>query len=99
MELNIAINALKFYYGEMLKRNFVFEIRRPKKDRKLPVVLSREEVFRPLSSVANVKHRAILMLTYSAGLRVSEVVKLSIEDIDTQRQLIHIKDAKGRKEG
>ncbi|MBU3967155.1 MAG: tyrosine-type recombinase/integrase [Euryarchaeota archaeon] len=83
----------------MLKRNFVFEIRRPKKDRKLPVVLSREEVFRPLSSVANVKHRAILMLTYSAGLRVSEVVKLSIEDIDTQRQLIHIKDAKGRKEG
>ncbi|GFO96401.1 integron integrase [groundwater metagenome] len=68
--LNIAINALKFYYGEMLKRNFVFDIRRPKKDRKLPVVLSREEVFRLLSSVANVKHRAILMLTYSAGLRV-----------------------------
>lgn len=96
--MNIAINALKFYYGEMLKRNFVFEIRRPKKDRKLPVVLSREEVFRLLSSVANVKHRAILMLTYSAGLRVSEVVKLSIEDIDTQRQLIHIKGAKGRKD-
>jgi site-specific recombinase XerD len=55
--------------------------------------MSREEVFRILSSVANVKHKAILMLTYSAGLRVSEVVKLRVEDNDTQRKLIHIKGA------
>ncbi|MBU4139743.1 MAG: tyrosine-type recombinase/integrase [Euryarchaeota archaeon] len=71
--LNKAINALKFYYGGILKKNFAYEIKRPKKDKKLPVVMSREEVFRILSSVANVKHKAILMLTYSAGLRVSEV--------------------------
>jgi site-specific recombinase XerD len=94
--LNTAINAL--YYGEVLKRRFVYEIKRPKKDKKLPVVLSQEEVSQILSSVNNIKHRAILMLIYSAGLRVSEVVKLRPEDIDTERKLIHIKEAKGRKD-
>ncbi|MHC1630862.1 MAG: site-specific tyrosine recombinase/integron integrase [Methanotrichaceae archaeon] len=96
--LNVIINALKFYYGEVLKKRFAYEIKRPKKDKKLPVVLSQEEVSRILSSVANLKHRLILMLIYSAGLRVSEVVKLKPEDIDTERRLIHIKGAKGRKD-
>jgi integrase len=63
-------------------------IKRPKKDKKLPVVLSPEEVYRIISSVNNIKHKAILMLVYSAGLRVSEVVKLKPEDIDTERKLI-----------
>ncbi|MDI6811542.1 MAG: site-specific integrase, partial [archaeon] len=96
--LNTAINALKFYYGEVLKRRFIYEIKRPKKDKKLPVVLSQGEVSQILSSINNIKHRAILMLIYSAGLRVSEVVKLKPEDIDTERGLIHIKGAKGRKD-
>jgi len=96
--LNIAISALKFYYGEILKKNFVYEIKRPKKDRKLPVVLSQEEVSKILSSVENIKHKAILMLVYSSGLRVGEVVKLKPEDIDSNRKIIHIKDAKGRKD-
>jgi len=96
--LNIVINALKFYYGEVLKREFVYEITRPKKDKKLPVVLSPEEVSGILSSVNNIKHKLILMLIYSAGLRVSEVVKLKPEDIDAERKLIHIKGAKGRKD-
>ena len=60
--LNQAINALKFYYGTMLKKEFVYEIKRPHKDRKLPVILSQEEVAKILSSVDNVKHKAILML-------------------------------------
>jgi site-specific recombinase XerD len=94
--LNIAINALKFYYGEILRRNFVCEIKRPKKDKKLPVVLSGEEISGLFSSVVNVKHRALLMLSYSAGLRVGEVVRLKMEDIDFQRKLIHIHGAKGR---
>lgn len=96
--LNIAINALKFYYGEMLKLDFVFEIKRPVKDRKLPVVLSREEISWILTNVRNIKHKAILMVTYSAGLRVGEVVKLRVEDIDVERRLIHVKGAKGRKD-
>ena len=96
--LNTAINALKFYYGEVLKRGFVYELKRPKKDKKLPVVLSREEISRILSSITNIKHRLILMLIYSAGLRVSEVVKLKPGDIDAERKLIHIKGGKGRKD-
>lgn len=95
--LNVAINALKFYYG-VLKQRFVYEVRRPKKDRKLPIVLSQEEIAKIFSSVTNIKHKAILMLTYSAGLRVGEVVRLRVEDIDTQRKLIHIRSAKGRKD-
>jgi len=96
--LNAAINALKFYYGEVLKKRFAYEIKRPKKDKKLPVVLSQEEVSRILSSVTNIKHSSILMLIYSAGLRVSEVVKLKPEDIDAERKLIHIRGAKGRRD-
>ncbi len=96
--LNIVVSALKFYYLIILKRNFVYEIKRPKKDKKLPVVLSQEEVSGILSSVSNIKHKAILMLMYSAGLRVSEVVKLKVEDIDDERKLINIKGAKGRKD-
>jgi len=96
--LNIAISALKFYYGEILKKNFVYEIKRPKKDKKLPVVLSQEEVSKILSSVENIKHKAILMLVYSSGLRVGEVVKLKPEDIDSNRKIIHIRGAKGRKD-
>jgi len=96
--LNIVVSALKFYYCTILKRTFVYEIKRPKKDKKLPVVLSQEDVSGILSSVTNIKHKAILMLMYSAGLRVSEVVKLKVGDIDDERKLIHVKDAKGRKD-
>jgi len=96
--LNTAINALKFYYGGVLKRNFVYEVKRPKKDRKLPVVLSHEEISNILLGVSNIKHKSILMLVYSAGLRVGEVVRLRVEDVDAQRKLIHIKGAKGRKD-
>ena len=96
--LNTAINALRFYYGEVLKRGFVYEIKRPKKDKKLPVVLSQEEVSQILSSVNNIKHKTILMLVYSAGLRVSEVVKLKPADIDAGRRLIHVRGGKGRKD-
>jgi site-specific recombinase XerD len=76
----------------------VYEIKRPKKDKKLPVVLSQKEVFRILSLVTNIKHRTILMLIYSGGLRIGEAVKLRVEDIDPERKLIYIKSAKGRKD-
>lgn len=64
----------------------------------MPVVLSKEEVAKILNAVDNIKHKAILMIAYSSGLRVNEVVKLKAEDIDSKRMLIHIKGAKGRKE-
>ena len=96
--LNGAINAQRFYYGEVLKRQFVYDIKRPKKDKKLPVVLSKEEVTGILSTISNLKHKLILMLVYSAGLRVSEVVKLRPMDIDAERKLVCVRCAKGRKD-
>ena len=71
---------------------------RPKKERKLPNVLSKEEVGKILSSVANEKHKTILYLIYSAGLRVGEVVRLEFSDIDTKRMLIKVRQGKGRKD-
>jgi site-specific recombinase XerD len=88
----------KSYYGEVLKRRFVYSIRRPKKDKRLPVVLSQEEVSGIFSSVNNIKHKLILMLMYSAGLRIGEVVKLRVGDIDVKRRLIRIRGGKGRKD-
>jgi len=96
--INQAINALKFYYGGILKKKFIYEIVRPKKDKKLPVILSKEEIAKIINSVDNLKHKTILMTVYSAGLRVSEVVKLRPEDIDSKRMLIFIKGSKGRKD-
>jgi len=63
----------------------------------LPTVLSLEEIGQILRAIKNQKHRAIIMLVYSAGLRVSEIVKLRIEDIDSNRNLIHIRSAKGKR--
>ena len=83
--LNSAINALKFYYGEILRRKFVYEIKRPGKDKRLPVILNQEEISKLFSAVSNIKHRAILLLVYSSGLRVSEVVNLKAEDIEGTR--------------
>jgi site-specific recombinase XerD len=91
-------NALKFYYGEVLSKNFIYEVKRPKKDKKLPVVLSREEIKKILQITENIKHKAILMLMYSGGLRVGEVVRLKPEDIDANRKVIHIRASKGRKD-
>ncbi len=82
----------------MLKKKFVYEVKKPRKDKKLPVVLSKEEAAKIISSVNNIKHKAILMLVYSAGLRVGEVIKLKPADIDSKRMLVFIKGAKGRKD-
>jgi site-specific recombinase XerD len=82
-----AVSAIKFLYDCVLnKPKTVGSLPRPKKEKKLPVILSREDVIRIFESVNNIKHKALLMLTYSAGLRVSEVVKLKVHDIDTKRK-------------
>jgi len=96
---NQAISALKFLYMRVLRRPLIVkELPRPKKERKFPMVLSKVEVKKLLDSVRNRKHKVIMMLAYSAGLRVSEVVKLRLEDIDAERMLIHVRGSKGRKD-
>jgi site-specific recombinase XerD len=96
--LNGAISALKFFYGNVLKKEFIYFVKRPKKDKILPVVLSKEEISKILISVNNIKHKSLLALVYSGGLRVSDVVHLKVKDIDSKRKLIFVKGAKGRKD-
>ena len=73
-------------------------LQRPKKDKKLPVILSREEVIALLKATPNLKHRTILALLYSAGLRIGELLALRCDAIDLDRMQIHIKQGKGRKD-
>jgi len=94
-----AVSAIKFLYINVKKcSDDDFDINRPKREKKLPSVLNASEVFKIIESVDNLKHKAIIMLIYSAGLRVSEAAFLKIEDIDSKRNLIHIKQAKGKKD-
>lgn len=94
-----AVSAIRFLYRRVLSApEAIDDLPRPNKDRTLPVVLSRAEVRRLLDAVHNPKHRALLNLIYSAGLRVGEVVRLRIEDLDEDRGLIHVQGGKGRKD-
>ena len=94
-----AISAVRFLYQKVLREpRLIEETARPRKERKLPAVLSREAVRRLLASVGNAKHMAVLMLVYSAGLRVSEVVNLRPDDLDEERGLIRVRGGKGRKD-
>jgi hypothetical protein len=89
--MNLAISALKFFYRRVLERNIVQEQRRPRQDKTLPAVLGKPEVRRMLDGTKNLKHRLLLMLTYLAGLRVSEVVSFKKTDIDICRKTILIR--------
>jgi len=95
--LTQSYSALKFIYETTLQRPWeVKRIPYPKTPRRLPTVLDKKEVTALFSAAANLKHRAILMMTYSAGLRISEVVHLKIDDIDTARMTVMVREGKGR---
>jgi integrase/recombinase XerD len=96
---NQVINAIRFLYKEVLNKKYdKVSFKRPKSEKKLPRVIDGEFIKEKLSKINNLKHKTILTLTYSVGLRVSEIINLKIEDIDSKRMLIHIKNAKGRKD-
>lgn len=94
-----AYSALKFFYENVLQRTWdMNHIPRVKKDKRLPLVLDTSEVRRLFEVTKNLKHRTILMTTYAAGLRVSEVVNLKVTDIDSKRMQIRIEQGKGKKD-
>jgi site-specific recombinase XerD len=97
--LNVYVSALRFLYNVTLKRDWDLRVmpyaRRPKK---LPIVLSREEMARLIGTVRNLKHRTVLMTMYGAGLRVSEVVRLKLGNIDSRRMAIRVEQGKGQKD-
>lgn len=93
------VSALRLFCREVLGRKVDdLPLARPRRERRLPTVLSRDEVARLFRVVRNPKHRAILIVAYSAGLRVSEVVRLRPTDLDRDRKLIHVRRGKGAKD-
>lgn len=96
---NQVINAIRFLYKFGLEKKYdKVSFKRPRNEKKLPKVIDGEFIKTQLSKIENLKHKSLLTLTFSVGLRVSEIVNLKIEDIDSKRMLIHIKNAKGRKD-
>lgn len=97
--VNQSLNAIKFYY-EIVEEmpNRFYSIERPQKKKKLPKVLSLEEVQLIINNTNNIKHKCILSLLYSAGLRRQEVLNLKLEDIDSKRMVIMIQNGKGFKD-
>lgn len=94
-----ATAALRFLYVKTLGRAFMAaKIPYPKRPKHLPTVLSQEEIKRLLDSTRSLKHRALLMVLYGAGLRVSEACRLTVDDIDSSRMVIHVRQAKGNKD-
>lgn len=97
--LHSRINAVKFYFEQVLHlEKFFFEVPRPKKKILLPNVLAIIQVEKLFAQLENLKHKTMIYLAYSAGLRVSEVVNLKIKDIHSERMVINIKGAKGKKD-
>lgn len=92
-------SALKFFYQTTLGRDWdALKIPRSRRDKKLPVVLSKGEVGAVLDKVQKLKYRAILMTIYSGGLRLGEAIHLKVSDIDSQRMLIRVSQGKGHKD-
>ena len=91
--------ALRFFYCKTLKRAYpIEEVPYPKAPRRLPTILTREEAVRLIDSASNLFHRAMLMTVYSTGMRRAEMCQLKVEDIDSDRMLIHIRQGKGRRD-
>jgi len=96
---NQAINSIKFFYEKvMMQDRKVYYLERPMKEKRLPEVLSQEEVFRVFEALDNIKHKAMLMLIYAAGLRRSEMLNLRIGDADFDRRIVFIRGGKGHKD-
>ncbi len=97
--INQSLSSIKFYYELVLGMpNRFYAIDRPRKETKLPQVISKEEIFTILDNTNNLKHRCIAGLLYSAGLRRNELINLKISDIDSIRMLIRVESGKGNKD-
>ncbi len=97
--INQTIGALKIFYQDVLGISWEsINIKRPRKEKKLPVVLSKGEVASVINHTRNLKHKAILAVAYSAGLRRQEIVNLKVADIDSARMVIRVINGKGKKD-
>ena len=94
-----SISALKLFYKSVIKQPLKFKhIEYPRTERKLPQIIEKEFLLDSIAKITNAKHKAIIALAYSTGMRVSEVCNLKISDIDSKRMVITIRQSKGRKD-
>lgn len=96
--LNTVYSALRFYFVSILHRNFFVYIPRARKSNYLPVVLSKQEITRMLEMTKNKKHHCIISLLYGTGLRVGELVRIKMRDLDFDRMLLCVFQGKGKKD-
>lgn len=97
--INLAVNSIKFFYEIVHGMpNRFYSIERPRKQKQLPCVISKEEVVGLIKNTNNIKHKCIIGLLYSSGLRRGELLNLLVTDIDSKRMMVHIKNAKGNKD-
>lgn len=96
--VNVYLHAIKHFYCVLMKSPVEINIKYAKTASKLPVILTRSEIRKMIECLKNTKHRLMIAIAYSGGLRVSEVVNLKAKDIDTDELVLHIKGAKGNKD-
>lgn len=96
--INLHLNAIKYFYREVYKSKDSINIKFSKTSKKLPIILSREEIKKIINSIDNIKHRLLISLSYGSGLRVSEAINLKIKDINLEELTIHLKNAKGNRD-
>lgn len=95
---NLFLNAIKFYYRNIIRNSQKIDIQSAKKPKSLPIVLSRIEIRKIIESSRNPKHKLLLSIAYGSGLRVSETISLKVHDLNIDELTIHIKQAKGQKD-
>jgi site-specific recombinase XerD len=96
--INQAINAFRILFQDVLGKDWErIKIKRPRKNRHLPDILSKEEIAKMIQVTANAKHKAIIAVLYSSGVRREELINLKISDIDSDRMLIRVRNGKGNK--
>lgn len=96
--VNLILSALKFFYVDVLKMGVFQDIKRPKKEHKLPIVLTRDELKRMIDGTKNKKHKMLIEFLYASGLRVSEAVSFKINDLDLNEKINMVRDGKGKKD-
>ena len=94
--INLYLNAIKFFYRDIIKAPQKINLKFAKRTKKLPIVLSRQEIKKIISSIKNIKHKLLISLSYGAGLRVSEIINLKIQDVSIQELILHIKQSKNK---
>ena len=96
--ISLAMSALRFLYDEMLGKGLFVKIKMPKLEKKLPTVLSKDEIRKMLDATKNAKHRLLIAFLYSSGLRVSECVSIKIDDLDLNDKMGIVRAGKGKKD-